>query len=121
LARRLRDYWESQNYDIYELLNFTDIDSLKMICHHYKLDTTFKEKDALKGKIEKANLLYLDKKITAHVDQSHVSLKPKKKVSSMVDNNKFNSKKPKTTSKDNPPPQEVHFHIGTITSLKMEK
>ena len=44
------------------VLDFTDIDSLEMICHHYKLDATFKEKDALKGKMEKANLLVLDKK-----------------------------------------------------------
>ncbi|MGI9566584.1 MAG: hypothetical protein ACR2LL_06175 [Nitrosopumilus sp.] len=47
LARRLRDNWESHNRDIYELLNFTDVDSLEMICHHYKLDATFKEKDVL--------------------------------------------------------------------------
>ncbi len=50
LARRLHDDWESHNRDIYELLNFTDIDSLEIICHHYKLNPTFKGKDALKGR-----------------------------------------------------------------------
>jgi len=54
LAWLLRDNWESYNRDIYELLDFTDIDSLEMKCHHYKLDATFKEKDALMGRIEKA-------------------------------------------------------------------
>jgi len=77
LGRRLRDYCESQNRNIYELLDFTNISSLEMICHHYKLDATFKEKDALKGKIEKANLLVLDKKTDAFVKRNHDSLVPK--------------------------------------------
>ena len=70
LARRLCNNWESHNRDIYELLDFTDIDSLEMICHQYKLDATFKEKDALKGKIEKANLLVLDKKPVGVIDRN---------------------------------------------------
>ena len=53
-SRRGRDHWEYHNRDIYELLDFADVDSLEMICHHYKLDATFKEKDTWKGKIEKA-------------------------------------------------------------------
>jgi hypothetical protein len=130
LARRLRDHWKSHNRDIYELLDFTDIDSLEMICHHYKLDATFKEKDTLKGKMEKANLLVLDKKQAMVIDQNHDSLVPKTKVSSKIDDRKYNSRKPKAkpkvydrksksekpkaTSKDNFQPQEVPFHMGTI-------
>jgi phage terminase small subunit len=69
LARRLRDHWNSHNRDIYELLDFADVESLEMICHNYKLDATFKEKEALKGKIEKANLLVFDKKPAVGVEK----------------------------------------------------
>lgn len=99
LARRLRDHWESHNRDIYELLNFTDVDSLDMICHHYKLDATFKEKDALKGKTENAHLLVLDKKPSAVIDKSYDSPKTKTNISSEISNRKSNSKKPKTKPK----------------------
>lgn len=95
LARRLRDHWESHDRDIYELLVFTDIDSLEMICHHYKLDATFKEKNALKERIEKANLLVLNKKPDMVINQNHDSLVPKSKVGA----SKSNSKKPKIKPK----------------------
>ena len=127
----------THNRDIYELLNFTDIDSLEIICHHYKLDATFKEKDALKGRIEKANLLVLDKKPSLVIDRNHDSLVSKTKVSSKVDDSKSHSKKPKTKpnvddrksnskktktkSKDNFQPQEVPFHSGTIALSKNVK
>ena len=101
LARRLRDHWKSHNRDIYELQYFADLDSLEMICHHYKLDATFKEKDTLKGRIEKANLLVLDKKPSAVINRNPDSLVPKTKVSSKVDDRKSNHKKPKTKSKVN--------------------
>ena len=101
LARRLRDHQEYRNRDIYELLDFADVDSLEMICHHYKLDATFKEKDALKGKIEKANLLVMDKKPAVVIDRNRDSPVSKTKVSSKVGNRKSNSKKPKTKPKAN--------------------
>ena len=63
------------------------------------MNATFKEKDALKGKIEQANLLVLDKKPAAIVDRSHDSPVPKTKVSSKVNDRKPHSKKPKTKSK----------------------
>ena len=99
LARQLRDHWGIHNRDIYELLDFTDIDSLEMICHHYKLDVTFKEKDALKATIEKANLLVLDKKPAVAIDRNHDSFVSKTKVSSKVNDNKSNSKKSKIKPK----------------------
>ena len=95
----MRDHWESHNRDIYELLDFTDIDPLEMICHHYKLDATFKEKDALKGKIEKANLLFLDKKPDVAINRNHDPLVPKTKASSKIDDSKSHSKKPNTKPK----------------------
>jgi len=98
LARRLRDHWEYHNCDIYELLDFADVDSLEMICHHYKLDATFKEKDALKGKIEKANLLLLDKKLDVAIDRNHDPLVLKTKASLKVDDSKSHSKKTNTQS-----------------------
>ena len=125
LARRLRDNWESHNRDIYELLNFTDVDSLEMICHHYQLDATFKEKDVLKGRIEKANLLVLDKKPVVVIDRKKDS---KTKVSK-INNKKSNHKKPKNKRKVNDnklnhkkpkksfQPQEIIFQTDTITIL----
>lgn len=101
LVRRSRDHWEYHNRDIYELFDFADVDSLEMICHHYKLDATFKEKDALKGKIENANLLVLDKKPTVVIDRNLDSPVSKTKVSSKVGDRKSNSKKPKTKPKVN--------------------
>ncbi|WP_316504551.1 hypothetical protein [Nitrosopumilus sp.] len=112
LARRLHDNWESHNRDIYELLNFTDVDSLEMICHHYKLDATFKEKD----------VLVLDKKPTVVVDRNHDSLASKTKISSKVDGDKLNSKKPKTKSKTNDNKKSNHKKPNTdqriVFSLK---
>ena len=35
LVQRLRNNWESHNRGIYELLDFTDKDSLQMICYYY--------------------------------------------------------------------------------------
>ena len=98
LARRLHDYWEFHNLNIYELLNFSDVDSLEMICHHYKLDVMPKEKDALKERIEKANLLVLDKKPAVVIDRNHDSRGSKPKVSK-IKNNKSNLKKLKTKPK----------------------
>jgi len=108
-----------------------------MICHHYKLDATFKEKDALKGKIEKANLLFLDKKPDVAIDRNHDPLVPKTKASSKVDDSKSNSKKsnikskvhdrksnskkPNIKSKENSQSQEVYFQIGTIIHSKNGK
>ena len=123
LARCLRDHWESQNPDIYELLDFTDIDSLEMICHHYKLDATFKEKDALKGRIEKGNLLVLDKKPDAFVDRNHDSFVSKTKVSSKINDSKSKSNKPQnkpkindSKSKSNKPETTKPKHPSTTTT-----
>ena len=100
LVQRLRNNWESHNRDIYKLLDFTDKDSLEMICYYYNLDATTAKHDVLKRRIKKANLLGSGKKPTAHVDRSHDSLIPK------------NKSKPDTGVTD------VHFHIGSVTHSK---
>ena len=66
-----------------------------MICHHYELDVTFKDKEVLKGRIEKANLPVWKKPDVVVIDKNHESFVPKTKVSSKVNDNKPNSKKPR--------------------------
>jgi hypothetical protein len=118
LVQRLRNNWESYNRDIYELLDFTDKDSLEMICYYYNLDATPAKQDVLRRRIKKANLLGSGKRPTAQVDRSHDSLIPKSKPSSMVDDSRFYSKKPKIKSENNSQVTDVHFHIGSITHSK---
>jgi len=103
LVQRLRNNWESHNRDIYELLDFTDKDSLEMICYYYNLDATPAKHDVLKRRIKKADLL-------------GPSGKPK--PSSMVDDSRFYSKKPENKVDDNSQTPDVYFHIGTITHSK---
>ena len=57
LVRWLLNNWESHNRDIYELLDYTDKDSLQMICYFYALDATSAKHDVLMRRIKKANLL----------------------------------------------------------------
>jgi len=120
LVQRLRNNWESHNRDIYELLDFTDKDSLEMICYYYNLDATTAKHDVLKRRIKKANLLGSGKKPTAHVDRSHDSFITKPKTSSMVDDSRFYSKKPKIKKEDNSE-TPVHINIGSITHSKWGK
>jgi len=70
-----------------------------MICNRYKLDATFKEKDALMGRIEKTNLLVLDKKPDVVIDQNHESPVPKINVPAKINDSKSNHKKPQTKPK----------------------
>lgn len=102
LVRRLLNNWESHNRDIYKLLDFTDKDSLQMICYFYALDATSAKHDVLMRRIKKANLLGSGSKLkpTAQVSRSHDSLIPK------------NKSKPDTGVTD------VHFHIGSVTHSK---
>ena len=102
LVRRLLNNWESHNRDIYKLLDFTDKDSLQMICYFYALDATSAKHDVLMRRIKKANLLGSGSKPkpTAQVSRSHDSLIPK------------NKSKPDTGVTD------VHFHIGSVTHSK---
>jgi hypothetical protein len=99
LIRRLRENWESHNRDIYELLDFTDIEYLEMICNDYNLNGTSGEAGSLKRRIKKVKLLGLGKKPTAKVDRSHDSLVPKTKVSSMVDDSDYKPKKSNVKTK----------------------
>ena len=104
LIKRLRDNWESHRRDVYELLDFTDKDMLQMICYYYNLDATPAKFETLKRRIKKANLL-----------------DSRKRASSIVDDSDFRSKKSNVKSKEGFQPQEVHFHIGTITHSKNGK
>ena len=89
-----------------------------MICYYYNLDATPAKQDVLKRRIKKANLLGSGKRPTAQVDRSHDSLIPKSKPSSMVDDSRFYSKKPKIKSENNSQVTDVYFHIGSITHSK---
>lgn len=100
LVQRLQNNWESHNRDIYELLDFTDKDSLQMICYYFKLDATHAKQDVLRRRIKKANLLGSGTDRIAQVDTSRDSLKPKNK------------------SQSNPQVQDVHFHISSVTHSK---
>ena len=104
LVQRLRNNWESHNRDIYELLDFTDKDSLEMICYYYNLDATPAKHDVLKRRIKKADLLgHSDKpKPIAHVDRSHDSF----------------ITKPKIKTEDNSQNPPVQINIGSITHSK---
>jgi len=115
LVQRLRSNWESHNRDIYELLDFTEEDSLHMICYHYRLDPTPADHGVLKRRIKKANLLGTGKKPTAHVNRSHDSFITKPKPSSIVDEILSYSKKPKINTEENSEPSHVHFHISSVT------
>ena len=108
LVQRVRNNWESHNRDIYELLDFTDKDYLQMICYHYNLDTTTAKHDVLKRRIKKANLLGSGKKPTAHVSNQ----------SSMVDDSRFYSKKPKIRKEEDSETPHVQINIGSITHSK---
>ena len=108
LVQRVRNNWESHNRDVYELLDFIDKDSLVMICYYYNLDPTSAKHDVLKRRIKKANLLGSGKKPTAHVSNQ----------SSMVDDSRFYSKKPKIKADDNSQVTDVHFHFSSITHSK---
>ncbi len=118
LVQRLRNNWESHNRDIYELLDFTEEDSLHMICYHYRLDPTPAKHDVLKRRMKKANLLGSGGKPIAQVDRSHDSFITKPKPSSIVDEILSFSKKPNIKADDNSQVTDVHFHVGTITHSK---
>ena len=113
LVQRLRSNWESHNRDIYELLDFTEEDSLHMICYHYRLDPTPADHGVLKRRIKKANLLGSSgkPKPTAHVSNP----------SSMVDDSRFYSKKPKINTEENSETPPVQINIGSITHSKWGK
>ena len=111
LVQRVRTNWESYNRDISELLDFIDKTSLQQICYHYNLDATPANHDVLKRRIKKANLLGSGKRPTAHVSNQ----------SSMVDDSRFYSKKPKAKKEENSQVTDVHFHIGSVTHSKWGK
>ncbi len=113
LVQRVRDNWESHNRDIYELLDFTDKDYLRMICYHYNLDATSAKHDVLKRRIKKANLLGSGgkPKPTAHVSNP----------SSMVDDSRFYSKKPTIKKEEDSETPHVQINIGSITHSKWGK
>jgi len=123
LVQRVRDNWESHNRDIYGLLDFIDKTSLQQICYYYNLDATPAKHDVLKRRIKKANLLGSGgkPKPTAHVDRSHDSFITKPKPSSMVDDSRFYSKKPKIKTENNSQVTDVHFHFSSITHSKWGK
>jgi len=105
LVQRLHNNWESHNRDIYELLDFTDEETLEEICYYYNLDATPADHGVLKRRIKKANLLGSGGKPIAQVDRSHDSF----------------ITKPKTKTEDNSQVTDVHFHISTITHSKWGK
>jgi len=111
LVQRVRTNWESYNRDISELLGFIDKTSLQQICYHYNLDATPANHDILKRRIKKANLLGSGKRPTAHVSNQ----------SSMVDDSRFYSKKPKTKKEENSQVTDVHFHFSSIPYSKWGK
>jgi len=104
LVEELNKNWESHNRDKYELLDFTEEDTLQDICDHYNLDDTPANNDVLKRRIKKANLLGSGgkPKPTAHVDRSHDSF----------------ITKPKITKEDNSQNPPVQINIGSITHSK---
>ncbi len=110
LVQRVRTNWESYNRDISELLGFIDKTSLQQICYHYNLDATPANHDVLKRRIKKANLLGSGKRPTAHVSNQ----------SSMVDDSRFYSKKPRIKTEENSQ-TPVHINIGSITHSKWGK
>ena len=123
LVEELSKNWESHNRNKYDLLDFTEEDTLQDICSHYNLDDTPANHDVLKRRIKKADLLgRIGKpKPTAHVDRSHDSLIPESKPSSMVDDSEFYSKKPKTKTEAKSEPSHVHFHFSSLSHSKWGK
>ena len=103
LVQRICSNWESHNRDIYELLDFIDKTSLQQICYYYNLNSTPAYHNILKRRIKNAKLL---------------GSGSKPKASSMVDDSRFYSKKPKIKAEDNSQVTDVHFHVGTITHSK---
>ena len=107
LVEELSKKWQSHNRDKYELLDFTEEDTLQDICDHYNLDDTLADHSVLKRRIKKANLLSPTgkPKPTAHVDRSHDSF----------------ITKPRFTKEDDSETTDVHFHISTIKHSKRGK
>ena len=107
LVEELSKNWESHNRDKYELLDYTEEDTLQDICDHYNLDDTPADHGVLKRRIKKANLLSPTgkPKPTAHVDRSHDSF----------------ITKPKITKEDNSQVTDVHFHFSSISHSKWGK
>jgi len=107
LVQQVRDNWESHNRDIYELLDFTDKESLEMICYYYNLDATPAKHDVLKRRIKKANLLGSSgkPKPTAHVNRSH----------------DYVGAEPTIKKEDDPETPHVQINIGSITHSKWGK
>jgi len=122
LCDELVKNWESFNRDKYELLDFTDEETLQQICHYYNLDATPADHDVLKRRIKKANLLGSSgkPKPTAHVNRSHDSFITKPKPSSVVDDILSYSKRPKINTEENSE-TPVHINIGSITHSKWGK
>jgi len=79
-----------------------------MICYYYNLDAIPAKQDVLKRRIKKANLLGSGKRPTAHVSNT----------SSMVDDSRFYSKKPKIKTEDKSEPSHVHFHFSSVTNKR---
>lgn len=77
LIQKLQNNWKSHNRDVYELLDFTDKESLEMICYYYNLDPTPAKHDILKRRIKKAKLLSSGYRPTAQVNKSEEILEPK--------------------------------------------
>ncbi len=121
LVEELSKNWQSHNRDKYELLDFTEEDTLQDICSHFNLDDTQADHNILKRRIKKVNLLgsgskpkassmvddsrFYSKKPTATVDRSHDSFITKPKIKKEVDSEN----------------SDVHFHISTITNSKWGK
>ncbi|MCH8833391.1 MAG: SAP domain-containing protein [Thaumarchaeota archaeon] len=101
LVQRLRNNWESHNRDIYELLDFTDEETLEEICYYYNLDATPADHSVIKRRIKKANLLGSGKKPISQVSRSHDSF--------------VNEPKIRTDQNSETP---VHINIGSITHSK---
>jgi len=110
-VQRVRDNWESHNRDIYGLLDFIDEISLQQILYYYNLDSTPAKHDVLKRRIKKANLLGSGKRPTAQVSNT----------SSMVDDSRFYSKKPKIKKEEDSETPPVQINTGSITHSKWGK
>ena len=110
LCDELVKNWESFNRDKYELLDFTDEETLQQICHYYNLDATPADHGVLKRRIKKANLLGRSGKPKPTAQVSNPS--------SMVDDSPFYSEKPKIKTEDDSQVTDVHFHFSSITHSK---
>ena len=110
LVEELSKNWESFNREKYELLDFADEATLQQICYYYNLDATPTDHGVLKRRIKKADLLGRSgkPKPTAHVSNP----------SSMVDDSRFYSEKPKIKAEEKSEPSHVHFHFSSIISSR---